>query len=146
MKQYKYIPLALCLSALSANIFSSCISDDEELQEVQIDTKMIVGSWVDALHPSEHWRYEPMNSNGTGTGVFWDTADDMTYDDAAKGPGLFQYHFNETGLMRIFWMEMNNSYSSPDTDAPYIIDVLNATTMTYHSQGNSRNSHTFNRQ
>lgn len=142
MKNIFRIAIVTCLALAS---FSSCVSDDdEELQEVQIDKSLIVGHWIDNANKNEHWKYESMKADGTGTGVFWDTSE-MDYDEAAKGPGLFQYYFNSTGLMRIYWMEMNNSYSNPDTDAPYIIDVLNATTMKYHSSGSSV-SNTFTRQ
>lgn len=125
--------------------FSSCIlSDLEELQTEDVNKSMIVGTWVNRDKPSEHWKYEPMDFSGKGTGVYWITSE-MSYEEAAKGPGLFQYYFNETGLMRINWMESLGSYSNPDTGAPYIIDVLNSTTMSYHSSGFSR-TYTFTRQ
>lgn len=124
-------------------LFSCAPSDEEELQEVQIDKNLIVGHWVNKSNSAEHWRYESMNSQGTGTGVYWDTSE-MSYEDAAKGPGLFQYHFNSTGLMRIYWMETTQSFSNPDTEAPFIIDVLNSSTMTYHPSGSSR-SYSFSR-
>lgn len=133
------------LCSLSLFAITSCApDDDEELQEVQIDKSLIVGHWKDNVHSTEHWKYESMNSSGTGTGVFWDTSE-MDYETASKGPGLFQYYFNSTGLMRIYWMEMNNSYSNPDTDAPYVIDILNSSTMKYHSSSTSE-YHTFTRQ
>lgn len=136
-----FVSLLFC----AVPMFSSCLpSDEEELQEVEIDKKLIVGKWVNNQDKNEHWQYDAMNSSGTGTGVYWDSSE-MSYDEAAKGPGLFQYHFNQTGLMRIYWMETTNSYSNPDTNAPFIIDVLNSSTMTYHSSGSSR-SYTFTRQ
>ena len=124
-------------------LLCSCMAkDEEELQEVEIDTKLIVGQWVNKSDANEHWKYESMNSAGTGTGVYWDSSE-MTYSQAAAGPGLFQYYFDKTGLMRIFWMETTESFSNPDTDAPYIIDVLNSTTLTYH---NSQRSYSFRKE
>lgn len=143
MKLFNTFALA-AIMACSAISFASCSSDDEELQTVEIDKTLIVGRWVNKSDAHDNWEYGRMGSDGKGTGVYWDSSE-MTYEDAAAGPGKFQYYFNETGLMRIYWMEMNESYSNPDTEAPFIIDVLNSTTMTYHPSGTTR-QYSFSRQ
>lgn len=143
MKLFNAFTLAAIL-ACSVTTFASCSSDEEELQTVEIDKTLIVGRWVNKSDAHDNWEYGRMGSDGKGTGVYWDSSE-MTYEDAAAGPGKFQYYFNETGLMRIYWMEMNESYSNPDTEAPFIIDVLNSTTMTYHPSGTTR-QYSFSRQ
>lgn len=144
MNKNLWIGIVLAWTLSMPAFFSCAPNDEEELQEVEIDRKLIVGKWVNKADSHEHWQYDAMNSAGTGTGVYWDSSE-MTYEEAKKGPGLFQYYFTSTGLMRLYWMEMTNDFSNPDTDAPFIIDVLNSTTMTYHSSGSSR-SYSFSRQ
>lgn len=137
MKNVLSLAIVSLLGLAMAPAFVSCVpDDDEELQEVVIDQKLIVGHWVNKKNSDEHWRYEAMNSAGRGQGVYWDTSE-MTYEDAKEGPGLFEYYFNNTGLMRIYWMETTGTFSNPDTDSPLIIDVLDSSTMTYHPSGMS---------
>lgn len=143
MKLFNAFALTAILACTAISL-SSCSSDEEELQTVEIDKTLIVGRWVNKSDAHDNWEYGRMGSDGKGTGVYWDSSE-MTYEDAAAGPGKFQYYFNETGLMRIYWMEMNESYSNPDTEAPFIIDVLNSTTMTYHPSGTTR-QYSFSRQ
>lgn len=143
MKYIHYFALAALL-ACAVTSFSSCVADEEELQTVDIDKTLIVGRWVNKNNIHDNWEYGPMTSDGKGYGVRWDDSD-ITYEDAAAGSGKFQYYFNETGLMRIDWQTMTNSYSLPDTEAPFIIDVLNSTTMTYHPSGTTR-QYSFSRQ
>jgi len=135
--------LFFCL-LLASPTFCSCVADEEEIQTETIDKKLIVGRWVNLSDSNEHWEYQSMGADGKGHGVYWDSSE-MTYDDAAKGPGLFEYYFNATGLMRVYWMETTGSYSNPDTDAPLIIDKLTNSSMTYHPSGSSR-TYTFSRQ
>lgn len=135
--------LLLCL-VFSSPIFFSCTPDEEELQEPVINKSLIVGKWVNNKDKNEHWEYQSMGTDGKGHGVYWDSSE-MTYDDAAKGPGLFEYYFNSTGLMRVFWMQTTSSYSNPDAEAPFIIDELTSSSMTYHPSGTTR-SYSFSRQ
>lgn len=144
MKQYRFLVILFAAFLIGCS-FTSCMpSDEEELQEVEIDKSLIVGHWVNSSDSNEHWRYERMDGSGRGKGVYWD-ASEMSYEDAAEGPGLFEYYFNQTGLMRIYWMETTNSFSNPDTDAPFIIDQLDGSTLKYHPSGTSR-SYIFKRQ
>jgi len=125
-------------------MFTSCQPvDEEELQTTEIDKSLIVGKWVNSSDSNEHWEYKAM-SGEKGKGVYWDSSE-MTYEDAAQGPGLFEYYFNSTGLMRVFWMETTNSFSNPDTEAPFVIDELSSSKMIYHSSGATR-KYTFTRQ
>lgn len=143
MKKQTFWILLFCMLIATPIITSCAPIDEEELQENEIDTSLIVGKWVDSSNSNEHYEYKAM-SGTKGEGVYWDTSE-MTYEDAAAGPGRFQYYFNSTGLMRIFWMETTSSFSNPDTEAPFVIDELTSSKMVYHSSGATR-KYTFTRQ
>lgn len=143
MKKQSFWILILCL-LFTVPMYTSCQpADDEELQTTEIDKSLIVGKWVNSSDSHEHWEYKAM-SGGKGKGVYWDSSE-MSYEDAAAGPGLFEYYFNQTGMMRVFWMETTGSYSNPDTEAPFVIDELTSSKMVYHSSGATR-KYTFTRQ
>lgn len=111
MKKQSFLILIVSL-LFAVPMFTSCQpADEEELQKTEIDKSLIVGKWVNSADSHEHWEYKAM-SGGKGKGVYWDTSE-MTYEDAAAGPGKFEYYFNETGLMRVFWQEMTKSLGCP---------------------------------
>lgn len=110
--------------------FTSCSSDEEELQE-EINLTYLIGCWENDDN-GECWEYKSDQK-----GVYWDPAE-STYEEASKGSGLFSWYVDETGLMHIFYMETTSDFSDPDPDAPYIIEELTTSHMTYKTSAGAR--------
>lgn len=90
----------------------------------KFDKTLLPGTWVTGtLH--EHY-------NAEGTGYTWDTADDVTEEEAQR----FTWKLEGSTLTQIHIMEMGGNV--PKT---YTVTKLNATTLAYHD--NYGKSYTF---
>lgn len=67
------------------------------------DPQLLHGKWVSG---SEFWRYDD-----DGTGVTWDTADDVHEDEAQ----MFKWEYDDSdkSLTHIHWMEMTQEWTVP---------------------------------
>jgi len=93
----------------------------------KFDKTLLPGSWVSGtLH--EHY-------NATGTGYTWDTADDVSEEEAQP----FTWTLEGSTLTQIHRMEMGGNI--PKT---YTVTKLNATTLAYHD--NYGKTYTFTKQ
>lgn len=138
MKKPIFLLVMLFASAMMLTL-QSCAPEEEEIlqpEEEQIEySKKIVGTWL-RDGSQEYWRFrafgtETIDYNGTpkkvGIGENWDLSEDVHEGEGNK----FAWYFEDNGLMTIYWLEMNNAYCDPDPDAPYIINRINDTTMTW---------------
>lgn len=135
-KRLIYVLMAVCMLCCTGAL-TSCSGDEEELQEELIDLDNLIGKWQDNGSKTEFWRY-----NEDWTGVYWDESE-TTEEQASTGnrSGLFQWSFDEqTGLMRIFWMETLGEFSDPNPGDPVIIEELTPTRMTYKDKSGRRTS------
>lgn len=81
----------------------------------KFDKTLLTGTWAEGtLH--EHY-------NADGTGYTWDTADDVTEEEAQP----FAWNLEGSTLTQIHKMEMGGNV--PKT---YTVTKLNATTLAYH--------------
>lgn len=129
---------SILMSAMMLGL-GSCTPVEEEIlqtEEEQIEySKKIVGTWL-RDGSQEYWRFDRFGTteidyNGTpkqvGIGENWDLSEDVLEGEGNK----FAWYFEANGLMTIYWLEMNNAYCDPDPDAPYIINRINDTSMTW---------------
>jgi len=113
MKRFALIFLSLALTAL----FSTSCSEDEETQPT-FDESLIIGTWQNQKNESIYEKY-----NDDKTGSTWDTADDVTEEEAQK----FTWSIDKDLLIHIHKMESNNAV----TPKKYTITDLTSTTMAY---------------
>ena len=99
----------LCLLAVS------CKKDPPE---PDFDVNKLKGRWVNG---SEFWRYD-----ADGTGVTWDTADNV-YEEEAQA---FKWEFDDESntLTQIHWMEMTGDWTIPRV---YTVTELNDNKLSY---------------
>ena len=98
-------------SAMSL-LLSSCVDD------VFMDPTLLIGKWES---DGEFYRYD-----SDGTGVTWDTKDDV-YEDEAQP---FKWEFNQLdrSLTHIHWMEMTQDWTVPRV---YTVTTLNDSVLKY---------------
>ena len=68
MKTRQKTGLLLLIVLFSVSVFTSCIT------EFEYDSSLLIGKWVSG---TEYYRY-----NEDGTGLTWDTADDVSEEEA----------------------------------------------------------------
>lgn len=108
-KNSLHFGLFLCCLAL---LMAGC---DLFNHEEKYDKTLLTGTWASGtLH--EHY-------NTAGTGYTWDTADDVTEEEAQP----FTWTLEGSTLTQIHQMEMGGNV--PKT---YTVTKLNATTLSYH--------------
>ena len=108
-KNSLHFGLFLCCLAL---LMAGC---DLFNHEEKYDKTLLTGTWASGtLH--EHY-------NTAGTGYTWDTADDVTEEEAQP----FTWTLDGSTLTQIHQMEMGGNV--PKT---YTVTKLNATTLSYH--------------
>ena len=102
---------ALLFSAMSL-LLSSCVDD------VFMDPTLLIGKWES---DGEFYHYD-----SDGTGVTWDTKDDV-YEDEAQP---FKWEFNQLdrSLTHIHWMEMTQDWTVPRV---YTVTTLNDSVLKY---------------
>ena len=102
---------ALLFSAMCL-LLSSCVDD------VFMDPTLLIGKWES---DGEFYRYD-----SDGTGVTWDTKDDV-YEDEAQP---FKWEFNQLdrSLTHIHWMEMTQDWTVPRV---YTVTMLNDSVLKY---------------
>ncbi len=105
--------IAMFLTAIVAvgAIFTSCAPTEEEY----FDVNLLYGKWQSG---TEFWRYD---SNGNG--ATWDTADDVTEEEAQT----FTWTLEANELTQIHIMEIGGSVPKV-----YTVTELNFTTLRYH--------------
>lgn len=86
--------------------------------DVSFDPQKLIGKWVS---DTEYWRYD-----NDGTGVTWDTSDDVTEEEAQA----FKWEYNaaDNSLTHIHWMEMTQEWTVPRV---YTIMKLNDSSLVY---------------
>jgi len=120
-KNSLHFGLFLCCLAL---LMAGC---DLFNHEEKFDKTLLTGTWAaGTLH--EHY-------NEIGTGYTWDTADDVTEEEAQP----FTWTLEGSTLTQIHQMEMGGNV--PKT---YTVTKLNATTLAYHDDYGK--SYTFTKQ
>ncbi len=89
--------------------FSSC-----EVEQENFDETLLIGKWVSG---TEYYKY-----NANGTGGTWDTADDVTEEEAQS----FTWTLVQSELTHIHMLEIGGSVPKV-----YIVTKLTATTLEY---------------
>jgi len=112
-----------CALLLICFAMSSCNGEEE----VSFDISLIVGKWVSG---TEYYRYD-----SDGTGVTWDTADDVTEEEAQ--PYTWEYDGETNKLTLIHQMEMGGVVPKY-----YTLVTLNSTTLAYRDQYSNTSSFT----
>lgn len=107
----KSIKLWLFPALLAAFLLSSCVPE-----EMTFDDTLLFGKWQSG---TEYYRYDM-----DGTGATWDTADDVT-EEEAQG---FTWTLVQSELTHIHVMEMGGS----GVPKIYTVTQLTATTLKYH--------------
>lgn len=125
MKKARFSFLLTMFCLLIGVGFTSCSSDDDDYDGSLIDITKIYGYWKDRSN-DDHWLF-----NADQTGLYWD-ASESNEEEAATGSGKFRWEFNQaTGLMRYYWLEMNQDYGDPEPDDPSQIKTLTDKVLEY---------------
>lgn len=119
----KKIGSRLCALLLICLTMTSC----NEKEEVSFDISLIVGKWVSG---TEYYRYD-----ADGTGATWDTADDVSEEEAQAY--TWEYDGETNKLTLIHQMEMGGVVPKY-----YTLVTLNATTLAYQDQYSNTSSFT----
>lgn len=117
---------------------ASCGGDDEPeiiIPEEQIIdyAGKIIGYWQ-LQGAREYWRFD---ADGSGTkidpsyGENWDEAEDIF--EGEETSNYFQWYFEQNGLMLVY--RNNGDYNTPEPDAPFIINSITDTNMTWTTNG-----------
>lgn len=115
--------LIILICIVTAFCFDSC----DLFQRKKFDEALLPGHWQSG---TLHERY-----NADGSGYIWDTADDVTEEEAQP----FNWTLTDATLTQSHLMEMGGIV--PKT---YTLTTLNATTLSYHD--NYGKSYTFTKQ
>lgn len=113
MKRFVYVLLACVLVACT---FTSC--DLGLGGEIIEDESLIIGKWRSG---TEYWRYDT-----DGYGATWDTADDVTEEEAQRF--RWELSFSNSTLTHIHIIEITGSESVPKV---YTLTTLTETTLAY---------------
>jgi len=119
----KKIVSRLCALLLICLALTSCNGKEE----VSFDISLIVGKWVSG---TEYYRYD-----ADGTGATWDTADDVSEEEAQSY--TWEYDGETNKLTLIHQMEMGGVVPKY-----YTLVTLNATTLAYQDQYSNTSSFT----
>ncbi|MCK9299812.1 MAG: hypothetical protein M0P23_00390 [Bacteroidales bacterium] len=118
MKTRQKTGLLLLIVLFSVSVFTSCIT------EFEYDSSLLIGKWVSG---TEYYRY-----NEDGTGLTWDTADDVSEEEAQA----FTWTLVYSTLTHIHIMEIGGVVPKV-----YTVTELTATSLQYEDEFG--NTHSF---
>ena len=118
MKTRQKTGLLLLIVLFSVSVFTSCIT------EFEYDSSLLIGKWVSG---TEYYRY-----NEDGTGLTWDTADDVSEEEAQA----FTWTLVYSTLTHIHIMEIGGVVPKV-----YTVTELTATSLKYEDEFG--NTHSF---
>ena len=111
MKSQRKTSLLLMILLLIGSVFSSCIT------EYEYDSSLLTGKWVSG---TEYYRY-----NEDGTGLTWDTNDDVTEEEAQA----FTWTLVYSTLTHMHIMEIGG-----EVPKVYTVTELTATSLQYEDE------------
>ncbi|MFA6589437.1 MAG: hypothetical protein WCS66_03730 [Bacteroidales bacterium] len=118
MKTRQKTGLLLLIVLFRVSVFTSCIT------EFEYDSSLLIGKWVSG---TEYYRY-----NEDGTGLTWDTADDVSEEEAQA----FTWTLVYSTLTHIHIMEIGGVVPKV-----YTVTELTATSLQYEDEFG--NTHSF---
>ena len=113
-----YMPRGLFLVSLS--IILMMVSCGKETKE-SFDSSLLPGKWNSG---TEYYRYD-----SDGTGVYWDSADDVHEEEAQAFK--WSYDDSDNSLTLIHWMEMTQDWTVPRV---YTIKQLDQSKLVYEDR------------
>lgn len=110
-----YIPRSLLFVSLALLI--TLVSCGKDIKK-SFDSSLLPGKWN---RGTEFYRYDT-----DGTGVYWDTADDVSEDEAQAFK--WSYDDSDNSLTLVHWMEMTQDWTVPRV---YTIKQLDQSKLVY---------------
>lgn len=110
-----FLPFLCCVASLI--FLASCSGLDTETPTTGFDKTNLYGKWQETASSTLHYIYY-----SDGTGKTWDTADDVTEDEAQN----FTWSLSEDYFLHIYLGEMG-----AEIPKEYTMKVLTSSSMTY---------------